>query len=138
MGHVSGLVTYQGSPLRGGTIHFIQSPKQDFATWIRGDGTYYAEVPIGVAKVTIETESVQSKDREGMLAKWQGDVGPFLLHKKKITRAERRPSEVPDMVYTPIPDHYGDPERSGIEVEINAGAQEFDFELVGSVAGKSP
>ena len=139
MGMVKGLVTYQGNPLPGGTIHFVLPDSEyDTAFWIQGDGTYQGEVPIGVARVWIETKSVKSKDKEAMLEEWQEKVGQFMVHKKKQPRPDSPAGQGPRMVYTPIPAHYGDPDKSGFVVEISSGQQEFDFPLVGSAPGTSP
>jgi hypothetical protein len=134
---VSGVVTYQGNPLRGGTIHFLVAGNEKASTWIRGDGTFSLEVPVGVAKVAIETESVKSKDKEAMLQEEQEQVGPMLLHKKKRSGRQRAASNAPPMVYTPIPEHYSNPDKSGWEAEIVRGEQVLDFPLVGAVSSAS-
>jgi len=136
-GFVSGIVTYQGSPLRGGTIHFLVPNQVKVSGWIRGDGTFGLEVPVGTAKVAIETQSVQSMDRDAMLEKWGDEVGPFLVHRKKHPAAEKPARTAPAMVYTPIPEHYSDPDRSGFAVDVERGEQEFDFELVGPAQSAS-
>jgi hypothetical protein len=137
MGSVQGTITYEGSPLRGGTIHFIQSRKTKISLWIRADGTYSGDVPLGPAKVAIETESVQYKDREFMLKKWQETVGPNLVHKKK--QQVVLPGEPAEkMVYTRIPERYSNPEQSGLRVEVHAGNQQCDFALEGPAGSTGP
>src|SRR5262245_8406822 len=70
-GTVHGNVYFQGKPLQGGVIHFLQGEKKLAALWINNAGIYSGEIPVGEATVAIETESVRFRDREFMLKKWQ-------------------------------------------------------------------
>jgi hypothetical protein len=128
MGTVSGTVLYRGEPLRGGTIHFILGKKEKTSLWIRGDGTYSGEVLVGSARVAVETESVKYTDRKTMLKKWQ-QRNPELAGKKQA--ALDLPVSLPTLVYTPIPERYSDPDKSGLTCEVTRGAQRHDFELEG-------
>src|SRR4051812_11220196 len=56
---VSGKVTYNGSPVTGGTISFHSSDHGGALVLINPDGTFKAdEVPEGELTVTVETESI--------------------------------------------------------------------------------
>src|SRR3954471_22605789 len=62
---VSGKVTYQTKPLKGGNITFIsQSGKQSISTTINEDGSYKAsKVPSGEVKICVETETLNPGKR---------------------------------------------------------------------------
>src|SRR5262249_20108960 len=59
-GTVTGKVMYKGAPLKGGNVYFFVDDKNPGIGEIQEDGTYRAEkVPIGVAKVGVDTESLK-------------------------------------------------------------------------------
>jgi hypothetical protein len=127
MAVVTGKVTYQGKPVTGGFIHFVQA-EQKIVLWIRGDGTYSGEVPLGMNKVAIETESVKYKDRDKMLEKWQETVGSELVERKQA-KGELPGITAAKLVYVEIPSKYSDPEQSGLTLEVLAGKDDCDFPL---------
>jgi hypothetical protein len=127
MGSILGKVTFQGTPVSGGTIHFIQGDRKTVLA-IRGDGAYSGEIPVGVYKVAIETESIKYRDREKMLEKWQETVGPELVQKKQQVRPTPGTTAA-KLIYMEIPSRYNDPAQSGLSYEVTAGKQERDFEL---------
>jgi hypothetical protein len=133
VGLVYGKVTIHGEPLSG-TIHFVQDDKADpkkkkhTTLWIRGDGTFGGEVPIGYALVAIETDSAKYKDRDYMLKKWKETVNPTLV-KKKNQKVEIPGYSPPAVVYVKIPEKYNDPNQSGLHCEITTGEQRVDFDL---------
>jgi hypothetical protein len=126
IGTVWGKVIFKGEPLPGGTIHFIHSKTSKTSLWIQSNGTYSGEIPVGAAKVAIETESVKYTDRDTMLKKWR-ERNPGLAGKKQ--RSLDLPADLPRLVYTPIPDRYSDPDKSGLTYEVTEGAQRHDFEI---------
>jgi hypothetical protein len=97
---VTGTVTLDGEPLRGGTVTFTSKENSilSTATNIRAGGKYRTDrAPAGKSLVTIETESLQ----------W-GNAG----------------------AYIPIPSKYSNPASSGLEVELKPGENEnVDFAL---------
>src|SRR5262245_7735113 len=61
-GNVEGKITYNGNPLKGGTISFHNADGTMVTAKIKTDGTFrLADVPVGKARVTIETESAKPK-----------------------------------------------------------------------------
>lgn len=126
MGLVEGKISFQNKPLPGGTIHFFQAQEKVGSFMIRGDGAYSAEIPLGPAKVAIETLSVKYQGREAILQvmKESGfDVDP-----------EHRQPNSPGfsgakMTYVEIPEHYSDPEISGLRHKVVPGQQTCDFDL---------
>ena len=89
---VSGTVTYQGKPLRGGSITFISEtqPEMRVTCMIQPDGSFsVADAPIGNVLVAVETHSVM--------------LGGDAEH------------------YVPIPEHYAHAGRSGVTYQIQSG-----------------
>jgi hypothetical protein len=127
MGIIWGKVNIKEQPLTGGTIHFVQGDKKT-TLWIRGDGTYSGEVPVGPAKVAIETDTVKYRDREKLLEKWQETVGPEILEKKQQERITPGMTAA-KLIYVEIPPKYNDPEKSGLSHDVIQGKQERDFNL---------
>jgi hypothetical protein len=127
MGTVWGTVLYKEKPVTGGNIHFVQG-KTKTTLGIRGDGTYSGEVPVGPAKIAIETESVKYRDRDKMLEKWEEEAGPEVVEKKK-EKGPRPGLTAAPLVYFPLPDKFSDPEQSGLSFDITSGRQEHDFNL---------
>lgn len=123
-GTVHGYVYYQGRPLQGGIIHFLQGEKRLAALWINSAGIYSGEIPVGEASVAIETESVKFRDRDYMLKKWQ-EKNPGLAKKKK----KDVPVPMPKLIYQEIPERYSDPALSGLNVTVAEGVQRLDFKL---------
>lgn len=90
--YISGVVTKDGVPLKGGTVHFALegSDVMQSTTIIKEDGTYKTDsAPIGDCLVAVETESLK--------------LG------------------APKEYYTPVPAEYGDPATSGLKVTVKAG-----------------
>jgi hypothetical protein len=100
-GIVEGKTTFNGQPLKGGTISFHIADGTMVTTKIKADGTFRAtSVPVGKARVTIETESAKPKEKN-----------------KDAT------------MYVKIPQKYAGANTSGLEVVVAAGKQTTDFEL---------
>jgi hypothetical protein len=57
-GEVSGKVSYQGQPVRGGMVSFIPEAGGLKTSAIEEDGSYTVrDVPLGPVKITVETDS---------------------------------------------------------------------------------
>jgi hypothetical protein len=97
---VSGTVTLDGQPLRGGAITFSSRENSILATTvnIESDGKYRTDrAPTGKSSVSIETESLQFGN---------------------------------PAAYVPIPAKYSSAATSGLEVDLNPGENEsVDFAL---------
>jgi hypothetical protein len=128
MGLVAGTVTFGGKPLSGGTIHFVRDGGKKTVLWIRANGTYSGEVPLGPARVAIETESAKYKDRDRMMDAWEEQAGPSFVQKKQ-RRLPFTPKPGSRVAYVKIPTKYSSPSRSGFRVEIIPGRQQLDFDL---------
>jgi hypothetical protein len=114
IGSVSGKVLYKGRPVTGGSIAFHSAEGKVFAGAIHADGTYDLQgVPLGAAKVTVETESLKGsklktppKDKGGLPKEGEG--------------APR---------YLPIPRQYAEVNTSPLRYTVTAGKQTFDIDL---------
>ena len=129
-GSISGKVTYQGRTVTGGTIIFT-SPEGSSSSSIAEDGTYsIARMKTGPAKIAVETKSAQGAISTAPKA--GGDP------KKGGGKNVEFPPEAAKSSYagTPrttkaekIPEHYEDPDKSGLTYIVKGGPQEYDVEL---------
>jgi len=121
-GTVTGKVSYQNAPVKGGSVVFAGSNGQSVIADIKEDGTYTAEkVPVGQAKIAVQTKSlgvVASMPKGSMPAdKPSGRMSP--------EEAKRR--------YVAIPANFETAETSGLTYTVVGGSQEHDLPLSGSL-----
>lgn len=108
-GTVSGKVVYQGQPLPGGTITFVPAKGKPVTVAIDADGNYKATaVPVGAARIAVETASLKPGRKPPKDKKIPGDQGGKYLR---------------------IPEKYGNPKTSGLTLEIQSGKQTHDIHL---------
>jgi hypothetical protein len=102
-GSLSGKVSYEGAPLRGGTVTFMtEDGKARTGGVIQPDGTYSADnVPVGAVLVGVETESARDQPA----------------------------GSSPESRYVPIPRHLRNPRESGVRLIVRGGAQTENLEL---------
>jgi hypothetical protein len=122
-GTVSGKVTYQGKPVRGGTVSFIPEAGSPAMSPIEEDGSYTVRnVLPGKVKITVNTESfrpqkappgVPPKFAKEMMEKMNPDFAD-------PERAKR---------YVPIPAQYRDLDKTSLSYEVKSGAQEYNIDL---------
>jgi hypothetical protein len=104
MGNVSGTLKYNGQALDKGTITFYDKDNQARSSEIK-DGKYeVTKVRGGTVKIAIVTPRPMTMVMGG------------------------KSSTVPGAKVI-IPDHYGDPEKSGLTLEVTRGDQTKDFDL---------
>jgi hypothetical protein len=100
-GDISGVVTYKGKPLAGGTIAFYIEDKAVFSNGIDLDGSYtVTNVPTGTAKIAVMT------------------ILPIAI-----------PGAPKPAAYTPIPARYNDREKSGLTYQVRSGSQTHNLDL---------
>jgi hypothetical protein len=142
---VTGKVSYQGKPVKGGTVSFQSSDGgQSFWGEIKEDGTY--EVPKilgGAYKVCVETDSL--KPPPNPTASYSGMKGKQPNQPKEGKGGAPADAHVPEG-YTPsappgakqaenkkryvqIPDKYATPAKTDLSFTANGGAETFDIEL---------
>jgi len=140
---VSGKVTYNGSPVTGGSVVFHYKEGGQFSAPIASDGTFVAaDIPVGEAVVTVETESINPDNKKGDYA---SPPGAGMMAGKYGKAAPPKPSSggpgrgakmspAPDgsgsnTVYMKIPGKYSDKTKSGLSVTLKEGKQVNNFEL---------
>ena len=120
---VSGVVRYQGKPVRSGTVMAFDTAGSPHPTDIRPDGTYaLSGIPVGAVQL-----SVQSPDPT------RGVLPPmFALKRKEIqltpTVSPPRPP-VKRNGWFPLPAVYSTPASSGLTTTLKPGPNSFDIDL---------
>jgi hypothetical protein len=140
---VSGLVSYKGNPVTGGTMAFHAGDKV-FPASLGPDGKYSClSVPPGNYTVTIDTKRLQqnvgvdpdSTMKEMFKKKGQGGSeapGGFDEVIKKL-KEEQGKGKLPDMLkklkYVRIPEKYADVKTSDLSVKVGSGSNTQDLTL---------
>lgn len=131
-GSVTGKVLYQGKPLPGGTVTFFCGSRGTFTSPIKEDGTYSVDkVRAGDAKIGVENQSLNRN--RGAIPKMPGGYKEKFksMIPEDVDASEMMPgfaSSLPGK-YVPIPEHYSDPEKSGLTYTVTGGQQSHDIEL---------
>ena len=112
-GEVSGTVKYNGNLLPGGIVT-ISHPDGRVATCtIREDGSYsIPNAPGGEVKVSVQTLTPLPA------------IPPFMLRGAPKSESVERAGK-----YVKIPERYSDPAKSGLNLTVKRGSQEFPIEL---------
>jgi hypothetical protein len=108
-GIVSGTVRYQGQPLSGGIVSFINDKGQVVTAAIDQSGRYaVAHVPVGSAKVTVQAVSADAPP--------VSFAGPVMPIPEKRTGPK-------------VPLRYSVPATSALQHNVSKGKQSFDIDL---------
>jgi Carboxypeptidase regulatory-like domain len=147
-GKLTGKVTVNGTPLKGGTVTLIPvGTGTSFSTIINQDGVYtFDQVKSGKYKVCVETASLKGRTG-GAAAAYGGKSGggaPKVKPKNVPPEGAKLPSDGYVMadpsgaaaaerakLYVPIPPQYSDPDQTPLIVEVKGGlqAQQHDIPL---------
>lgn len=137
----SGKVTYNGSPVTGGTITFHTADGTPIQAPIDADGSYLiASLPEGPVTVTVETESLNSKAPQyagqgNQMGGMYGGPGAGKASGAPKGGAMSSPAPEgysgPERAYVKIPAKYADKSTSGITTTLKKGEQKFDVVLTG-------
>jgi hypothetical protein len=120
-GSVSGKVTYKGTPLPGGTVTFMTSDQKVKTAIIGSDGTYSIDkVTTGPAKIAVTPLVPLPPMMPGGMAMDPGKVDAPEGDAAAPPAADKSAS---------IPEHYKDPEKSGLTHTVTTGKQEHNIEL---------
>lgn len=111
MGQVRGRVTYKGKPVPGGIVLFVPTSGVAAGGGIDAEGNYR------------------------LLSRKPGDGALTGTHKVAIVPPT--PDQMP-AGYPRFPEHYRDPETSGLTAEVGKGNNICDFELIGEPTGPAP
>jgi hypothetical protein len=122
---VSGKVSYNGVPLKGGNVTFVNSAgKPSVSTAIKEDGSYtLAKVPVGTVKIAVETASL-NRPRKVQGPSYRpppGQTAPGGFAASNAVDVTR--------LFVAIPAHYADPEKSGLTCTVKGGKQDHPIDL---------
>lgn len=107
MGKVSGRITYQGSPLKSGTVIFLHATTGRAATSpISGDGRYELLAEAGVNQIAIDSRGPEIDDPNPKAPKGSKLPGQLL-----------------------IPYRYSNPPTSELTLDVKAGENSNDIVL---------
>jgi hypothetical protein len=126
-GTVSGKVSHKGQTLGGGTVVFFSPGKGSVPAQISPDGSYtIAKVPIGPVKISVETASAKPAAAPKGMTPPPGaaNVPPDAANSPVYGGQKSSGGK-----YVPIPENYGDPEKSGLSYTVQSGSQSHNIEL---------
>jgi hypothetical protein len=126
-GTITGTVTLNGSPLPAGIISFHSEVgnKEVFNAPIQ-NGNYSIEgVPAGKARVTVRVAKSGPAPASG--AAKGGLPAPSSGGDTGATTPSK--SATPVVTVSGVPDRYGDPDKSGLELDVQSGSQTFPVTL---------
>jgi hypothetical protein len=134
-----GTVRYNGKPLAGGNLIF-HTDKGSYKASIAQDGSGYYEVvdlPIGDADATVETEFLNPGTGGGGAAAQMAKKGEKVNNEYADAMAKMKGSAAPAPVskealaqrYTKIPAKYSKRGTAKLNVTLNSGWNDLDFDL---------
>src|SRR5579875_97981 len=125
-GTVSGKVFYQGNPLPGGRVTFLQEHGA-FHSVIHEDGSYQITgISPGLATITVS--SPMEKAAENAKAR-KVEISPEMAKLLEEAKKHMGDPEAGKRRYMAIPHHYKDPDKSGLTYTVKSGVQQFDIQL---------
>lgn len=132
-GTLHGTVTYKGKPVPKATIAFLCSAGAVPVTIADNEGNYrVSKVPLGSAKVSVYNLTQIMPAMMGKMMSMQKDAGGKDAGKDSKAGIEQMMKQLGGgdvgMVQM-LPQKAGDPERSGITVDVVGGVQEFNIEI---------
>jgi len=126
---VHGTIRFQGEPLPRGSIIFLASDNQAYPVRIKPDGSYdIRSVPRGPLLVSIQVEPPRIPPRAQPDSRAPDPVAEAQVKNDdaKITRG-KPPRE--ELVTSLIPQHYADPNKSGLGFDLQEADREFSPDL---------
>ena len=128
---ISGSLSYNGKPIKGGTMAFYGPDGVAYNAAINPDGTYSAtDIPEGELVVTVETESINPNKTGGAMSK-EGE--------KRLKTGTQPPPEgrgssggggpPPSELYIKIPEKYNNAKTSPLTVTTKSGRQVENIDL---------
>jgi hypothetical protein len=126
-GTVSGKVSHKGQTLGGGTIAFFSPGKSSVVSQISPDGSYtIAKIPTGPVKISVETGSAKPAAAPKGMAPPPGAANLPPEAANSPVYGGQKPS---GGKYVPIPENYGDPDKSNLTYTVQSGSQTFNIDL---------
>jgi hypothetical protein len=128
-GNVSGKVSFKGETLGGGKVLFVAPGQKTVSSPIAPDGTYtIANIPTGTVQIAVETESARPVEADAMKA-GVPQIPPDANLPPEAAKSMYKSGMANKGKYVWIPEGYGDPEKSGLTLEVTGGNQPYDIEL---------
>jgi hypothetical protein len=116
---ISGTVTFEGKPLKFGSVFMVGEDRESHSSEIGADGTYRIEkVPFGNARVVVSSIDPQENLVPAFPNNRPGALGPKLP-----------PGRVNNEGWFPIPADYGDLNKSGLTLTVDQANKVFDIPL---------
>ncbi|HYH64640.1 MAG TPA: hypothetical protein VD866_08100 [Urbifossiella sp.] len=128
-GSVSGTVTYKpnGKTLTSGSVMVLPSKGEAKYGAIGPDGTYQVnDVPAGPCKVTVSSPDPTEVTSRGPPGGEAATGRPNIPGREPAAKAAKA---APPTGWFAIPDKYGDPNNSGLSVEVKKGVTTYNIEL---------
>lgn len=121
---LSGTVSYNGTPVKGGNIDLHVKEGGVYHTAINPNGTYsISSLPSGEMAVAIDTESLNPQKKKPVYGAGQGGA------QVQSPRPDDAPAETPKGDYVKIPSKYADPKTSTLKIDVIKGKNVQDFKL---------
>jgi hypothetical protein len=120
---ISGKVYYQGKPLPGGIVKFVDRNGYIGISVIDpSNGSYKLEAPVGEVQIAVDNRMLNRNGRQ---------QAPKIMPVAKLERPDGRPrgGQAITGTFVPLPSRYSDPESSGLKYTVKKGAQTYDIEL---------
>jgi hypothetical protein len=124
---VSGKITHKGQALGGGTVAFFSPGKSSVVSQISPDGSYtIAKIPTGPVKIAVETGSAKPAAAPKGMTPPPGAANLPPDAANSPVYGGQKPS---GGKYVPIPENYGDPEKSNLTYTVQSGSQTHNIDL---------
>ncbi|HVL14523.1 MAG TPA: hypothetical protein VM529_18260 [Gemmata sp.] len=123
-GSLSGSISYNGKPIKAGSLAFHTKEGIPYSAAIADDGTYSAtDLPEGELVVTVDTEGLS-----------EGKKAASKDYEKRMKMASQPPPDGAGKVdmsqfYVKIPRKYANPKTSPLTVTVTSGRQVKNIEL---------
>jgi hypothetical protein len=116
VGRVSGTVTFEGQPVTSGEVVFVLENGEQFRCQLKGQCIYeFKDLPVGLVKIAVRTFRPSPFPE------------PVPGKPKPVQTALSPPAK--DKPYIQVPDHYADPDKSGLTLKVEKGEQKYPIVL---------
>jgi hypothetical protein len=110
VGRVSGTVTFEGQLVTSGEVVFVLENGERLRRKLSAQGTYeFNDLPVGLVKIAV-----------------QSYPPPFPDGKPP---GKAPPSPGAGKTFVPLPDHYADPDKSGLTLKVEKGEKNYPIVL---------
>jgi hypothetical protein len=137
VGSLSGKVTYQNKPLKGGSVAFVSTDGgRSFSAALSEEGVYtIPDLQGGEYKVCVETDSHKPPKQYGggfndrPPAKGKFGPPPGAPVPEGYTPSDPSAAARSGKNYVPIPPHYASPEKTDLTYKFDGGSETYNIDL---------